>query len=798
MLRELTGEQLRRICDPSTIPVETTDGVRPLEGIVGQPRAVEALQFGLNIPDHGFNIYVAGPPGTGKTTAVKAFMEQLARTKDTPPDWCYVNNFRDPSQPRALQLPAGRGRELEADMKRLIERAKREIPKAFESEQYAGRQEKLTNTLNRQREELFTRLERKAQEAEFLLQSTPIGILFIPLHRGQPLSDQEFLALPDGTREALRQKRETLEADLKAVLKEIRRVEHEAQQTLQQMNRDVALYAVGGLIEDLLEKYEGLFEVVAYLKEVEEDIVRNLDQFLPQPQQQPVSLLVPWLAEMAFRKYAVNVIVDHAERTGAPVVLELNPTYPNLVGRIEKEAQFGALHTDFTLIRGGALHRANGGYLALQVEDVLRHPFVWDGLKRALRERQIIIEDLGERLGLLSTKGLQPEPIPLEAKLVLVGNPLFYVLLYALDPDFRELFKVKADFDTRMDWNDSHIGEYLQFLCTVCQKEQLMHLDRGAIGKIVEHSARLAEHQGKLSTRFAELADIIREANYWARQDGTSHITAQHIRRAIEQKVYRSNLIQEHIQELIAEGTLLVDATGTAVGQVNGLSVIALGDYTFGRPSRITASVRPGQEGVVDIEREAKLGGPVHTKGVLILSGYLGERYAGDAPLSLAARLVFEQSYEEVEGDSASSAELYALLSALSGLPLRQGIAVTGSVNQHGEVQAIGGVNQKIEGFFDVCKAKGLTGDQGVLIPASNVKNLMLREDVVEAVQAGQFHIYPVQTVDEGMELLTGVSAGIRQEDGAFPGGTVNALVEDRLQAFAEGLKEYFKGEERR
>jgi len=738
MPHELSPEQLRRTFDPHALGIETTEHIEPLEGIIGQRRAVSALQFGLGIQELGFNIYVAGPPGIGKMTAVKSFLEELARQKETPPDWCYVNNFEDPYQPKALRLPPGWGARFAQDIKNLIEHVRRELPKVFESEEYSARRDEIVKAINQQREAIINRVQEKASQARFLLQAAPFGILIVPVLGGRPLSDAEFQSLPQAAREDIQRRRDALQEDLKVAMKEIRALEKLAQERLTELDRQVTLYMVGGLIDDLREKYRELPEVLEYLDALQKDILENIELF--KGEQKSEGELPPWAKELPFRKYSVNVLVDNSKQQGAPVVVELNPVYHNLFGRIEKETQFGALYTDFTMIKAGSLHRANGGYLVLPIEDVLRSLLSWDGLKRALRSREIFIEELGERLGFIATKSLRPQPIPLDVKVVLVGHPIFYYLLHAYDEEFPELFKVKADFDTRMDASPENIRDFLKFLCTFCQKERLKHLDNTAVAKLLEHAARLAEDQQKLSTHFGAIADIIREANYWALQEGSSHIRARHVQRALDEKVYRSNLIQERIQEMIARGTLLIDTEGQAVGQVNGLSVINLGDYTFGKPSRITASVGAGREGIIDIEREVELGGPIHSKGVLILSGYLAQKYAQDKPLTLTAKLVFEQSYEGVEGDSASSAELYALLSALSGVPIKQGIAVTGSVNQHGEVQAIGGVNEKIEGFFDVCKIKGLTGEQGVLIPKSNVQNLMLREDIVEAVRAKKFH----------------------------------------------------------
>jgi lon-related putative ATP-dependent protease len=789
MVQELSAEQARKVCDPETLGLQTTQELRPLEGIIGQQRAVQALQFGLDIPERGFNVYVAGVPGTGRTTAVQAFLEERARNQPVPSDWCYVNNFQDPYCPRAIKLPAGRGRELQRDVRLFIERARRDIRQAFESEEYSERQEAVKGEVEREQQELFQRMKGRAQEAGFLLQLTPVGMAFIPLQDGKPLDQQAFRSLAAQARQELEQRQQALHAELKGTLREVHNLERTAQERVRRLDQEVALYAVEMLLEDLVEKYRDLPQVTAYLQAVQEDILEHIEMFRSPPEEGESR--PPWAEELPLRKYEVNAVVDHSALRGAPVIIEHNPTYHELFGRIEKEARFGALHTDFTLIRGGSLHRANGGYLVLPVEEVLRNLFVWEGIKRAVRNGEVVIEELGERLGFIATRGLRPEPIPLEVKVVLIGSPFLYHLLYHLDEDFNELFKVKADFDTRMDRTPENVQQYLSSICRLCQKEELRPLDSRAAAKVIEHSARLAQDQDKLSTHFAEIADLIREADFWAGRQGASLVGAGHVHKAVEEKIYRSSLIQERVQELIRQGTLLIDTGGEAVGRVNGLAVIDLGDHAFGRPSRITASIGLGRGGIVDIEREAKLGGPIHTKGVLILSGYLVHQYAQDKPLSLSARLVFEQSYEGVEGDSASSTELYALLSALSGLPIRQGIAVTGSVNQQGQVQAIGGVNEKVEGFFEVCRVQGLSGEQGVVIPQSNVRHLMLKEAVVEAIRQGKFHVWPVRTIDEGIEVLTGVPAGARGADGPFPAGTVHARVDRRLNELAESLQRF-------
>jgi lon-related putative ATP-dependent protease len=655
--------------------------------------------------------------------------------------------------------------------------------------------------LDNQREEAMKELNEKAAQQGFMIQPTPFGVAILPVRDGKQMTEAQMQSLSEEEREDITRRGKELQKELESVMKDVRNLNRSAREKLEELDKRIALNTVGMMVDDLVEEYRDLQQVVEYLDEVKRDVIENVETLKKSQQKQgqaaPMGLPIPQLqdGEASFKKYEVNVIVDNSKQEGPPVVVEMNPTYNHLLGRVEKEARFGALRTDFTMIRAGSLHRANGGFLVVYIEDVLRNLLSWDGLKRALRSGEIQIEDIGERLGYLATKSLRPQPIRLNAKVVLIGRPLWYYLLHTFDKDFPELFKIKADFDTRMDRDEKNIKEFFSFVCSFCNKEKLKHFDNSGAARLLEHASRMVSDQKKLSTHFGALVDVIREADFWAQRDNADTIGADHVTKAIDEKVKRSNLIEERIREMIERGTLLVDATGERVGQVNGLSVIDLHDYLFGKPTRITASVGPGRGGIVDIEREVELGGPIHSKGVLILGGYLVDKYAKDRPLSLSGKLVFEQSYEGVDGDSASSTELYAILSALAGLPLRQGVAVTGSVNQHGDIQAIGGVNQKIEGFFDVCKAKGLSGSQGVLIPQSNVQHLMVREDVVEAVKSGKFHIWAVKTVDEGIEILTGTPAGERRKDGRFPEGTVNGRVEQRLEEFSERVKEFRQSE---
>jgi len=819
-MQELKSEDLVRQVDPDSLGIESTASCRPFEGILGQDRAVNALRFGLRIKGTGFNIYVSGPHGIGKMTSVKAFLEEVASSRDTPPDWCYVYSFENPYEPRAIRLPAGRGKELRDDMENLVERIKEDLPKAFDSDEYSARREEVLEEIQKRRQEISKEINSRAEEAGFSIQASPMGVMLLPAKDGQPMSREDYEKLSDREKQELDERREQVQQQIKEGTKEIRQLQRQARDKVRTLDHEVVNNTLGGLIDDLKEKYGEFDEAMDYLESVQEDIMDNVDSIKSLTQssrqdgqaggqmaggtgqqggamsglQQRQKMQQEAMQEQLFRKYQVNVVVDNSGQEGAPVILELNPTYNNLIGRIEKEMRMGAVSTDFTLIKAGALPRANGGFLVLQVEDVLRHFYCWEALKRALRASEVRIEELSEELGIMSIKSLRPEPIPLDVRVILIGQPLIYYLLHSLDHEFPELFKVKADFDTEMsvdgDGRSDSRRNFIGFLCTFCEKEELKHLDAGAVARVMEQSSRTAEHKGKLSTRFGDLADLIRESHYWAGESGNELITADDVQNALDQKVYRSNLMEEKVRERIGEQTILIDTRGRAVGQVNGLSIVNLGNYLFGRPMRITAAVSAGREGILDIEREAKLSGPIHSKGVMILSGYLLERYSQGRPLTLAARLVFEQSYSGVEGDSASSAELYAVLSALSGLPLRQSVAVTGSVNQHGRVQAVGGINQKIEGFFEICRAAGLTGDQGVIIPEANVRHLMLKSEVREAVEEGEFHLWSVETIDEGIELLTGETAGAAARDGSFPEGSVNERVRRRLQAFGESLKE--------
>ncbi len=790
---ELSPEKLRLECPPDQVGCETSAELGPVDGIIGQDRALKALKFGVEMKGKGFNVYVAGPPITGKRPAARSFLENIAKTRPVPPDWVYVNNFQNPYEPKTLKLPSGRAKVFQKDMKNLVDQAKRAVPAALQNEEFVSRGNTITKKAVAERNKILSDLNKQAEVHGYTVRMTQLGITIIPVVDGKTVSQEEFDSLPARVKKKYDQSRDTVRAALDKAGKEVNDLDTRTLEELKKLRDDSVRYAIGGLMTNLVSRYEGLPAVVQHLNELRDDIMENTELFTPggteeKPDAEQQSPLEKGLPDFLFRRYDVNVIVDNSELKGAPVISEDNPTVTNLLGKFENESRFGALTTDFTLIKGGSLHRANGGYLILGAIELLKNQFSYDGLKRVLQSGSILIEETGQRLGVASTKTLVPQPIPLNVKVILVGDHEIYQALYTQDPDFGILFKVKAHFDDSIERNDQNQKTYGSFVHSLCEREGLNHLEAPALAKVVEYGSRLAEDQTKLSTKFPEIADLVREANFYATQDGAKIVKDVHIKKALDEKVYRSNLLDEKIKEMIERGIILIDTAGAQVGQVNGLSVISLGDFDFGQPSRITASLGLGRRGIIDIERESRMGGQTHTKGVMIISGYLENKYAHDKPLSLSCRLVFEQSYGGVDGDSASSTELYAILSALSELPIKQNLAVTGSVNQKGEVQAIGGVNEKIEGFYKTCKVKGLKGDEGVMIPRSNVQHLMLNEEVVEAVRRGRFHIYPVSTIDEGMETLTGVKAGQLKSDGTYDSGTVNYRVNKRLAEMSQRM----------
>ncbi len=790
---EVPVSELRPACDPSSFTFETTAEVEPYVGLIGQDRAIEALKFGLSIESQGFNIIVSGEPGTGRTTAIRDYLEALSSTRAPSDEWLYVNNFADPYRPHALRLPPGKGSAFARSMASMISEAREVIPRTFSSDDYVNRRDQIITSVQRQREEMFAGLADQARQAGFLLQGNPQGFFLVPMVNDKPMDDEAFSSMPQEQRSELLTRRDALMEQLKTVAKQGMSEEMEAGARLAELQHTVATNVVDTLVDRFIEDYESFPEVVQYMLEVRRDMIDNIQVFLPGPQDVgPTAMPMGQRdREAPFRKYQVNLLIDCAGDECARVVFESNPTPQHLFGRIEKEAVFGAVTTDFTMIRPGTLHRANGGYLVFDFDDLLLYPLSWTELKRTIRTQQITIEELGDRLGYIETKTVRPEPIPWTGKIVAVARETIYRTLYNLDPDFRELFKVKANFDMRIDRTPKHEQEYAGLIAGVTKRENLLPLDRGAVAKVIEQGMRLADDHNKLSILFGDIADVVREASHWAGQSGSKVVTAEHVSHSIRARNERVNLYEENLHEAIAKKIILVDTTGSAVGQVNGLSVVDLGDTTFGQPSRITATIGVGREGVVDLQREAKLSGPIHSKAVLTMQGFLVDRYATETPLTLAASLAFEQSYGMIEGDSATCSESCALLSRLADVPIKQSLAITGSMDQRGEVQAIGGANYKIEGFYDVCKERGLTGEQGVILPASNVQHLMLREDVVEAVREGQFHVYSISTIDEALELLTGVEAGVKQPDGSYPPESINGRVQATLVRFAERLREF-------
>ncbi|MCH7811208.1 MAG: AAA family ATPase [Chloroflexi bacterium] len=777
---------LYRSCDSTQLPFETTADVAPLDGIVGQDRALSSLEFGLEIQADGYNLFVAGPAGTGRNTTLRALVGRIAAGRPRPPDWCYVYNFRDHRQPSVMSLPAGRGRSLARDMDAFIEACRREIPGRFESDAYRERRDEAVKEVHAERERTFSELEQEVRSQGFAVNATAVGITTVPLKEdGKPMEREEFAQLPEEKRKELQARGEELQALISQAMSQTRRLEKEAQGLLAELDKSVALNVITPLLDDLRQEYLDIPKAIEYLAGVQDDIVEHLSTFRS-PEQESGSLPVPRPSdEEFFTRYKVNVIVSHEDAEGAPVVIENNPTYYNLFGRVDYRSQMGSVTTDHTMIKAGALHRANGGYLILQALDALSSPFVWETMKRTIRCREARIENMGEQYSAIPVATLSPQAVPLDVKIVMVGNPSTYHLLLRSDEDFRKFFRVKADFTSDMERDAQGVSLYAGFVSSRVQQEGLRPFDSSAVARVVEFGSRLVEHQEKLSTRFIEIANLLTEADFWAGKDGDGLIGAKHVERAIEEKVYRSNLIEERVHEVIKDGTVQIDTEGEVIGQVNGIAVYDLGDYRFGRPSRITARTSVGRGQVVNIEREIQMSGRIHSKGFLILSGFLHGRFGRQRPLALAASIGFEQTYDEVDGDSASSAELYALLSALAEAPIKQGIAVTGAVDQWGEVQAVGGTHAKIEGFYAVCKAKGLTGQQGVIIPRENVKHLMLRKEVVNAVREGRFHVWAVSHVDEGIEILTGVVAGERDRRGRYPRETLNRRVADKLAQMA-------------
>lgn len=793
-LRELPYNMLRCECDPNSLNFNNTSELEPLDGIIGQERAVKAMEFGLKIKTRGYNLYMSGLTGTGKTGYAQSFIKNIAKNAYIPDDWCYVYNFDKPNQPMALNLPAGTGKSFQKDMDDFIEVLKLELAKVFDSDDYEKGKAEIEKEFEDKKSELLERLNEDAQKQGFKVKTTSAGIYFVPVVEGKAISEQEYSELDEEIKHQISEKSNMVQLETIEIIRKIKNIEKDYDEKVAEWENKIALFAVGMQINDLKEKYSEYTKITNYLEKVQEDILENLSDFVEEEAPAEQQIIIPWNKkgdQSPADKYKVNLLVDNSKLQGAPVIVDFNPTYYNLIGKLEYENEFGSVTTDFTMIKGGLFHQANGGYLIVQAKDVINNTQSWEALKRTLRTRQINIENMKEQLGLVAVSALKPEPIPLNIKVILVGSEYLYQSLYQLDEDFRKLFKIKVDFDDAMERSPENIMKLAQFVGSFCNREQTLHFDRSGFAKIVEYSSRLVEDQSRITTRLNDIAEILCESCAWAEIEGSTHVKAEHVKKAIKEKVFRSDKYDKKLLENLSDGTIMVDTEGAVIGQINGLTILDMGDYIFGKPSRITATTYMGESGIVNIEREVEMSGTSHSKGVLILSGYLGQKYAQQMPLSLSASLCFEQLYNGVDGDSASSTELYAILSSLAEVPIKQCVAVTGSVNQRGEIQPIGGATYKIEGFFELCKLRGLNGEQGVIIPYQNIKNLVLDDEVVDAVKEGKFHIYPIKSIDEGIEILTGIKSGEKQEDGTYPEGTVNHKVYEKLKRFAHTVANF-------
>lgn len=782
----LRDSDLRCMCDPNVFNFKNTSEIEPLDEVIGQERAVQAIDFGLNMKSPGYNIFVTGIEGTGKSTIIKDIVNQHAKTLPTPVDWCMVNNFKDEYHPKAIPVSTGKATTFCKAMNKLIDDLKKELPKTFEHESYQERQSEVQKKYTDQQKQIFKKLEKAAEGKNIKINRTKTGYQTIPIVKKKPITPEEFLALPKQKQAKIEESISAVQSDIDTTIREINKINNSMNSRIEKLMEEVTLFVVKHRIDLIRDKYRQNKEVLNYLDDVQADILENVKDFISSPESKPSleGLILP-SSKPSFQRYEINVLVGQKGLKGAPVIFETNPTYQNVFGQIEKRAHMGTITTDFTMVQAGSLLKANGGYLIMEIESVLMNSFVWEALKRALQNKRLSIEDMASGLG-YGTSSLRPEPIPLEVKVILLGSYHLFHMLQNHDSKFNKIFKVRADFDYEVKKNEHTVQLYARFIARACKEENLLPLTPKGVSAIVEYGEKYISSKNKLSLKFGPIVGILKEADYWARKKKAKKVTDKHVIRAFNEYRFRYNLYEEKMQESYVDNTIMIDVEGDVVGQVNALSVFQIGDISFGRPARITAETYMGKQGVINIEREAKLSGKTHDKGVLILSGYLGRTFAQNYPLGLSASLAFEQSYGGIDGDSASSTELYATLSSLSGIPIHQGIAVTGSVNQKGQIQAIGGVNQKIEGFFDVCKEKGLTGKQGVLIPRANVKNLMLKKDVIDAVKKKKFHVYQVATVEEGIEILTGVPAGSPDEEGLYPEGTVYHSAQEKLKKYLE------------
>jgi len=805
--RELTAEQLRWQFDHMAFPFETTDDIEPLKDIIGQKRGIDAFRFGMAMNGPGYNVCVTGQPGTGRLSTVKRLLKEIATRDNVPDDLCYMNNFKNNEAPTLLQLKAGLGKTFQKDIHDMVSDFRKEVPQLFDSQDYLNRKKEAMEDYSKKGKEFFKELDKRVKEENFALVDVQMGEIkrpeVMPLVDGKPMDIYQIESMvekgrfPKDEYESFKEKQEVLRSEIDHIFLELRDLQKEIQKKIEQMDKVLFIKISSEKAAPIISKYDNK-EITGYINKMLDYMAENLQIFSSQAQEE--SPLLPGFPGISpdkdadLQPYQVNRLVDNTDQKGAPVIVESYPTYRNLFGSIERVVdRSGVWRTDFTKIKAGSFIKANGGYLVLNILDALVEPGVWQALKRSLKTNKMEIQTY-DPFYLFTTTSMKPEPIEMNIKVVLISDSRFYHMLHAFDEDVRKIFKIRADFDTSMDKNQETIQQLAGFIKTKITEDKLRTFDKTAVAALIEETVRMAGRKEKISTSFPIISDLIRETDYWAGEDNQKIVREKHVTRAIEARICRSSMLEGHLQEMIDRGTLKIDVRGEVVGQVNGLAVYDMGDYMFGKPSRITSTISMGRAGIINIEREADLSGKTHNKGVMILSGYLRARYAQDRPLSISASIAFEQSYGGVDGDSASSAEIYCLLSSISGLPVKQGIAVTGSMNQKGEVQAIGGVSHKIEGFYDCCCKLGLDKHQGVMIPESNIKDLMLRKDVVAAVQKGDFHIFAVKTIDEGIEILTGKKAGKQKTDGSYPKGSVNLLVNEKLQKLAEGMRDFGKG----
>ena len=784
---ELNYKNLKISCDPSIFKFKTTEELDNIETGIGQERGIKALEFGLNVDINGYNLYLEGPAGVGKTMYTKHYLDKISKKQKTPCDWCYIYNFENPNEPIALPLHAGQGKEFKEQMDAFIKDIKNDLKNTFNNEDFEKEKALIAQTYEEKREALMVKLNKKSEKYGFQVKSAQNGIYMMPIINGKAIEQEEFEKLDDETKQNFEDNSSIVQEQILQVISEIKNIEQESQKKLSEWQSNVALLTINAHINYIRSKFKRNKKISTFLENIKKDILKNIDYFLAEPQNETQQMPGPRPEPpKPWENYKVNLFIDNSAQEGAPVIMDSNYSYHNIFGKLEYENYYGSLKTDYTMLKPGLLHKANGGYIIFQAHDLIENAVCYEGLKKALRQKQLLIENTADPRSPMVMVSLKPEPIPLNLKVIIVGDEQIYQTLLAVDYDFRKLFKIKVEFEDSSDNTEENMNKLARFIHGFCEQEQLPHLDPSAVAKIMEYSSRLADNQDKLSTRFNDLAQIIGEAATWAKMKKSKIVTAEFVNMALSERANRIKKYDSMYTEMIKENTLLIDTTGAKVGQINGLTIMNIGDYMFGKPVKITATTYTGKNGVINIEREVDLSGSTHSKGVYILSGYLGEKFAQDIPLSLTASICFEQLYNGVDGDSASSTELYAILSSLSGVPINQSFAVTGSVNQKGEIQPIGGVNEKIEGFFQICKMRGLDGTHSVMIPIQNQKNLNLSNEVVDAVKNGLFHIYAISTIDEGIELLTGVPAGKKDSNGNFPAGTVNYLAYEKLKKYAD------------